>query len=365
MLYTLGNVCIQPNTIIYTFNESADPYVGKRSQELYDALNRHYNIVSWACGRYGQRTYSVKLGQEWKIKMEEHIQKTRESGITIDFAIQMCGHPTMVQPYPYFIFSDFMPYIDISELDDNPFPNYKKNFVHEQDELYQKASGVICLTPLSKKMVIDYHGVRPSNTTVIASGVNDHMNNWVKQPEKIILWVGTDYVRKAGEDVLNAFARLRKDDPEYELHMVGIKKDISQKGVFIYPFMSNSEISVLTNLYEKAKLFVMPSYRENAGLVYFEALAYGTPVICTTRGGSAEIIRRSHCGKVVKPGDVDAIYTAMKDMIKNDIMYNWYSKNAFRFSSDNTYWDIAIKRMKDAIGKWLNNESVQDDYIKY
>lgn len=103
ILYTLGNVIVADNTVVTYWNDEPDLCVGKRSQEFYDAINDRFNVVAWACGRYGQREYSKDLGVLWRKKIENFLEQVRKSRVKVDFAIQMVGHPTMVQPYPYFI----------------------------------------------------------------------------------------------------------------------------------------------------------------------------------------------------------------------------------------------------------------------
>lgn len=364
MLYTLGNINLRKNTKIVYFNETPDPNVQKRSQELYDALYDRFNIVAWACGRYGQREYSKEAGKEWSIKMEGFLQTLKNT--VIDCSIQMCGHPTIIQPFPYFILSDFMPYVDISALDLCEFPTFAKDTEHEQDKMYQQASGVIAFSRLSQKMVIDYHGVQPTRTTVICSGVSENIHTLSQKKEKIILWAGSGFERKAGADVIDAFRLLRnKYDSQYELHMVGVEQQISEPGVITYPYFRGNDINKLSELYSRAKVFVMPSYRENLGLVYLEAMMHGTPIISTTRGGLAYATKRSKFGEVAIPGDIDGIYKNIIKIIGNNELYSKYVEQATIFAQNNARWDIVSSRINNAIDRWMTCKPVPSDYTQY
>lgn len=260
-----------------------------------------------------------------------------------------------------------MPWVDVSILDTVRLPTITKSYVHEQDETYQKATGVMVFTPMSHKMVIDYHGVNPENVTTICTGITGHVGrNFVKAPEKLLMWAGSNFEGKGGYDVIKAFRRIHEIDPEYRLCMIGVKDEVREPGVITYPFLFGDDLKILEDYYRRAQIFVMPSYRECSGLVFFEAMAHKTPIIAPTRGGLAEIIRRSGVGEIVRPGDIQGIVNAILK-IANPNVYNEYSTRAYEFSMKNTRWEIATDRMYDAIEKWLSgrNNEIPKDYNFY
>ena len=367
IVYTLSNVCVSQNTQWTFYNENPDVGAIKRSQEFYDAIYKHVNLKYWACGRYGQHSYSQAAGEEWADRIKLFINELTNSGEKIDYSIQMCGHPNLVHPYPYFIVVDYMPYVDISMMDYDHWPIIKqKEHQHEQENLYKNAQGIICFTPVLRHLLINYFEVDPCKVTSICSGVNGFVDiNYQKSPEKIILWVGQDYERKGGDDVIKAFSIFRQSHPDYKLYMVGVNKDINEPNVKIFPFLHGDELNILDNLYKKAKMFVMPSYRENLGLVYLEAMARKTPIIATTRGGLAQMLRQSNSGLVVKPGNIKMLVNSMMLLAENEEMYHYYSNKAYMFSYNNARWDIFTCRLFDAIKKWNNGEEVVEDYNIY
>jgi glycosyltransferase involved in cell wall biosynthesis len=63
-------------------------------------------------------------------------------------------------------------------------------------------------------------------------------------------------------------------------------------------------MSPLAAAYQDADVLVYPSTYEIFGLVPFEALLCGTPVIVTDDCGCGEIIKEAGCGYLVHYGDV-------------------------------------------------------------
>jgi glycosyltransferase involved in cell wall biosynthesis len=64
-----------------------------------------------------------------------------------------------------------------------------------------------------------------------------------------------------------------------------------------------------------AAVLVTPLWDEPYCLVVAEALSCGTPVVAFARGGIPEIVDRT-CGRLVRPGDVDAMATAIPEAIR-------------------------------------------------
>jgi glycosyltransferase involved in cell wall biosynthesis len=58
---------------------------------------------------------------------------------------------------------------------------------------------------------------------------------------------------------------------------------------------------------------------EGFGLTFIEALSNGLPVITSALGGAVEIVDES-CGILVPPGDVEALATALAELITNDVL---------------------------------------------
>ncbi|MCF0136629.1 MAG: glycosyltransferase family 4 protein [Lachnospiraceae bacterium] len=363
MLYTLGNVNVRDNTTFTIRNPEPDPVTNKRSQELYDALSDVFEIKGWACGRYGQHAYSPELGRDYARFISDELMKA--DNLKIDFSVQMAGHPIIHHPYPFFIIADYIPFFDLSIMDTIAFPFVRKGYVGDQDFLYKEATGVITYTPVQRYMLINWLGLNPGKVTSICSGVKGFAEpTFHKKNNKKILWVGSDLKSKGGVEVIEALKWLRLEDPEYTLTMVGINDEIHEEGVTVLPFLHGNDIEILDKLYSEAAVFVMPSYKENLGLVYLEAMAHKTPVVVTSRGGIAELIRRTSSGKVVVPGNIAAIVRSIKEITDEDA-YEGYSERAYCFARKNAAWDIAAVRMADAIERWLKDIPVVDDYNDY
>lgn len=76
--------------------------------------------------------------------------------------------------------------------------------------------------------------------------------------------------------------------------------------------------SDVLDLIAACDLFVLPSFAEPFGLVLLEAMALGKAVVATAAGGPREIVEDGETGRLVKPGDSNALAAGILELLAND-----------------------------------------------
>ncbi len=71
--------------------------------------------------------------------------------------------------------------------------------------------------------------------------------------------------------------------------------------------------------YQRARLVCVPSRREGFGMVVAEALAAGRPVVATAVGGAPNLIADGDNGRLVPPGDADALADALGTALQSNL----------------------------------------------
>ncbi len=129
-----------------------------------------------------------------------------------------------------------------------------------------------------------------------------------------LLFVGGDFERKGGYDLLHAVARL---GPVAELDIVTSSPPASTPpGTRVHVGLGHDSAE-LFELYRRADVFVVPTRGDVYGLVYPEAMACGLPVVACDVGAASELVIPGQTGLLVPPGSPDELAVALRTLIEN------------------------------------------------
>jgi glycosyltransferase involved in cell wall biosynthesis len=163
-------------------------------------------------------------------------------------------------------------------------------------------------------LVYDY-GVPRNRIEVIPPGVDvDFWQPGTKeQGDKVrVLFVGGDFYRKGGEDLLAAFRPLAD---KVELILVTRSSVPTQEGVTVYQDMRPNSPELVA-LCQSCDLFVLPTRAEAFGIAAVEASAVGLPVIGTAVGGLGDIVVDGETGFLLPPGDVQTLTQRLQQLVE-------------------------------------------------
>jgi glycosyltransferase involved in cell wall biosynthesis len=141
-------------------------------------------------------------------------------------------------------------------------------------------------------------------------------------PEKFMLHVGTIEPRKNLARLLDAFKTCLADWPDLKLVLVGKKGWLTdsffqhlqalglEAGVIFPGYVAEADLPAF---YQLAEVFVFPSLYEGFGLGPLEAMACGTPVVCSNRSSLPEVV--GEAGLLVNPTDTAALTAALRRVL--------------------------------------------------
>lgn len=137
--------------------------------------------------------------------------------------------------------------------------------------------------------------------------------------DKVILSVGQFIYRKGYDVLLKACKQL---DSSIGVYIVGgkpteeylnLKEQLDLEHVHFVNFMTKNK---LANYYKAADLFVLPTREDIWGLVVNEAMAYGLPVITTTKCvAGIEMVKDGVNGQIIPVEDVEALTKSIKNAL--------------------------------------------------
>ena len=207
---------------------------------------------------------------------------------------------------------------------------HSKRTIEEIDEklkrVLSEADAIAADSCNTKSDLMRFYGTPDSKIHVIYPGVNiTNHESRITNHENYILFVGTLEPRKNVDGLIRAFDLLKKESGiRHRLYIVGMKgwmyedifrayeKSEFKKDIIFKGYVEEKE---LERLYQRASVFVYPSFYEGFGLPIVEAFSYGIPVVTSKTSSCGEIAGDS--ALLVDPKDHREIASSVKRLIND------------------------------------------------
>lgn len=205
--------------------------------------------------------------------------------------------------------------------------------------LLDSASRLIAVSP----MEIEHYqqaGVNAGRIRVVYNGLDveeyarlpargsfRHNLGGMSENTKIILFLGRLHKIKGINYLIEAFSMFRKefapcilviagpDEGELRnLKILSSRLDIQEQVRFVGPLYGEDKLAA----YRDADLFVLPTAYEIYGLVTFEALLCGTPVVVSSESAAGQLISQAGAGYLSPYGDVPQLAATLTEALSDE-----------------------------------------------
>ncbi len=224
------------------------------------------------------------------------------------------------------------------------------------------ATRLIAVSQNTADDLVNYLGVERERISVIHLGIDPRFRRVEDQrvlraldtrlglEHPLALAVGTIEPRKNYERLIAAFARARREPGGPRMLAICGRKGWLYEGTFAaveqwgvgdgVRFLDNVSDSDLPALYSTADVVAMPSIYEGFGIPVTEAMACGTPVVCSTGGSLPEVV--GDAALMVAPEDIAGLADALvKAVTDADVRERLVARGLERARSFN--WDEAAR----------------------
>jgi glycosyltransferase involved in cell wall biosynthesis len=212
----------------------------------------------------------------------------------------------------------------------------------------------------------------PAHTRVIYGGADPHRF----APDPVarrdgVLFVGRLTPHKGVDRLIQALppgARLRvagstghdPAPPERDYPLLLRRLAAGRDVEFLGPVPDDS----LPSLYRQAALLALPSVHQTCygrtvhvsellGLAVLEAMASGTPVVCSRLGGLPEVVQDGVTGFLVEPGNIRELRERLAELLRNPPLAARLGRNARELTLERFTWQACAQRCLEAYEELL------------
>jgi glycosyltransferase involved in cell wall biosynthesis len=163
--------------------------------------------------------------------------------------------------------------------------------------------------------------------------------------EPTALFVGQDFKRKGGEDLLAAWPLVRQSMPSARLVIVGprVRRLRLPEGVEWVGLVTDRQR--LARIYERASLFVLPAHFDPMPWVLGEAMGHGLACVVTPSCGMPELVDDGVTGRIVPPADPHQLARTVSALMADRETLEQMGRAGYAKVTSTCRWEDVADRM--------------------
>lgn len=236
----------------------------------------------------------------------------------------------------------------------------RRAIVDREAKVYRDASAIFTLSERLRRSFIEDFAIPPSKVVAVGAGPNldVDLSSMVRAPDDparrpTVLFVGKQFERKGGPQLLEAFRLVRTRVPDARLVIVGPERvDGADDGVECLGYLSKrdpDQARTLKKAYATADVFCLPTKFEPFGVVFLEAMFYGLPCIGPDAWAVPEMIRDGESGFTFPTEDTGALANRLIELLTNRQLARRFGAAGQSRARREYTWPAVVGRMLERL----------------
>jgi glycosyltransferase involved in cell wall biosynthesis len=237
-------------------------------------------------------------------------------------------------------------------------PQVLQRLADEQRRNYDSLSGLFVFGAWFRDWLVEHQGLPHERVHVVGAGMN-HTTARDRPPTRQgrLLFVGGDFLRKGGDQVVAAVDLLRQRGEDVTLTVAGPSRwPLPGSPPSWVRFAGYVSPEHAEDLWLDHDLLVVPSRFEAYGMVFSEALAAGRPCIGRRVFAMPELI--GDAGRLIERGDgAEELAGAVLDALSDDTLFErvWRDREDVRRERS---WDAVAARIVAVVERNLQEPAI-------
>ncbi len=194
----------------------------------------------------------------------------------------------------------------------------------------------------------------------VGGGINlDHVpdyNSDKRYDTHEVLFIGVEFERKGGPELLRAFRAVCERIPRARLHIVGPRQlsashDLRSNTTY-HGFLNKTDPDArrtLDDLFGRCCLFAMPSRYEPFGIAPLESMVHQIPCVVTNGWALPEIVLQGETGELVEQGNVEDLTAKLLACLQDPERLRRMGDRARAHVLEHYTWDAVAERIAGAV----------------
>ena len=217
--------------------------------------------------------------------------------------------------------------------------------------VYESARVTFTTSTFALRSLAEDYGVEESRASCVLSGANVEIEApSAKAFGGLILFVGVDWKRKGGPDLVQAFEQVLVAHPSARLRIIGCTPQVHHPRIEVLGRVPLAETS---RHFREADIFCLPSYHEPSASVLVEAASHGLPIVSTRVGGTPDRCLHGETGLLVEAGDVPALAAALGTLLSDPARCRTMGEAGRLIARDRFSWEIVGRKIAAKIRETL------------
>lgn len=258
--------------------------------------------------------YFIRTSYFFRYAARQYIDKLKREGAQIDAVIQTQGlFNALIPGVPLIVYTDYTyksPSFGGKAVD--------ATVIDLETDLFRNASAVLVTAGHVRDILVDDYRCNPDRVLTVYIGSNSVRTSADAPPDRFvsqtICFVGIDWERKGGEDLLAAFKLLAQRLPEAQLIIAGAAPQVDHPRIRVLGKIPREEVA---ELYRTSAIFCLPSHVEPSSVAAIEAATNGLPIVATRVGGFFDSVLDGESGLLAPPRDPVALAEALYTLLSN------------------------------------------------
>jgi len=222
---------------------------------------------------------------------------------------------------------------------------------------------------ISKQMEKDLLelGIAKDKIIYLPNGVNTKLFSPIgKKEDNLLLFVGRITFNKGLHILLESLHHLEEPvhlviigpgdwNLKYYQHMLKLMEMENRKGMHQITYLGALDRADIVKWYQKASIFILPSFAEGFPVVILEALSCETPVIATPIGGIPEVIRNHENGILVPPNNSVSLAKAIQFLLENKQIRTRFGREGRKCVIKNHSLEAVAKKLRRIYKQLINS----------